>query len=135
MSQLQITFRGMLPSENLCALAAARFLKVRLQCADASRCHVVIEQPSADGPDTRRFSARVHLLGNVQGVQAAAESRHVNANIAVREAFERASAQVADGAGLRVQGTTHSVKVTPPGGAQAPARRAGPRPSHLTLVR
>lgn len=125
MSQLQITFRGMAPSENLRALAEARFLKVRQQCAAASRCFLVIERPPMGAREATRFSARVHLdLGDTSFV-AAAECRHENANIAVREAFERASAQV--GSPRAEGGATRHIRVLP--------RTRSKQRHHLVLVR
>jgi hypothetical protein len=95
MSQFQMTFRGMVPSERLRALAESRFLKVTRQCGDMARCHVVIERPAEAAHNGSGFSARVQLHAGSHGVHAAAESEHADASVAVREAFERARAQVA----------------------------------------
>jgi ribosome-associated translation inhibitor RaiA len=115
MSQFQITFRGMNPSDSLRAMAEERFLKMVRQCGRTSRCHVVLERPNAN-PRNVTFSARVQLHAGLE-LHAAAESQHTSARAAVREAFERARAQVA----ARTGRTSHE-------------RRAMAR-NHLLLLR
>jgi ribosome-associated translation inhibitor RaiA len=92
MPQFQITFRGMTPSDALQTVAREKFDKLSLRFGPSARCSVVLEHASTKHGTT--FHARVqlqHLLGGAR-VSAAADSE--SANAAVREAFDRAYAQL-----------------------------------------
>jgi hypothetical protein len=90
-----MTFRGLHPSEHVRALAEARFWKVRSQWTEMSRCDVVLERAHRQAQEAPRFSARVRLAADGEGLSASAEAQHENACAAVRDAFVRASSKVA----------------------------------------
>jgi ribosome-associated translation inhibitor RaiA len=93
MAQLQLTFRGMNPSDSVRVLAEREFHKLERHVGRASSCHIVLDRPAASHLKGAQFSVRVQLHGG-SGVHVAAEARHHDARAAMREAFERVGAQV-----------------------------------------
>ncbi len=91
---LQTTFRGMESSPALKAQAEAKFLKLSKQYGHMLRCHVVVERPASDMGKGTTFSVRVQLHAEGHS-PTVSQSEHVSAAVALREAFERMSAQLA----------------------------------------
>jgi ribosome-associated translation inhibitor RaiA len=94
MAQFQITFRGMTPSDALRAVAQEKFCKLAQKFGRTASCSIVVDHAAGKARGQRSFAARVQLHPGGQGEQVYAAAEHTSASVAVREAFERASAQV-----------------------------------------
>jgi ribosome-associated translation inhibitor RaiA len=94
MTQLQVTFRGMQPSEAVRTLAEEKFQKLAKQLGNASTCHLVLARPVAGQHKGAAVSALVQLRAS-RGLLATAEARNTDPFAAVREAFAHATSQVA----------------------------------------
>lgn len=92
MSQVQITFRHVPPSEVLRDLAEEKFAKLRRQLGAPASCHVVIDRPAL--APTKSACAHVHVQVRGAGIQLDTEASDTDLGIALRGAFERALAQV-----------------------------------------
>ena len=93
-SELQITFRGMAPSEMLRDVAHQKFEKTVRQLEPSARCRVVLDRPIGSQRKGAPVRAHVELRGPVQGVRISVLASHVDAASAVREAFQRIQRQV-----------------------------------------
>ena len=95
MSEFQITFRGVLPDEDLRELAEAMHAKVQAQYGKAARCHIAIEHSESGlASDVGLVSARVQLESDSASITAHGQALHPNPVRAVRSAFEQAYLQI-----------------------------------------
>lgn len=88
-SAFQITFRGVLPDEELRELAEAMHAKLKAHYGRGARCHIAIEHAGKQVP-LGMFSARVQLESPLGHAAVSAEALHENPVRAVRSAFAQA---------------------------------------------
>ena len=89
---IQITFRGMPPSDNVREVVGQRLEKLSLHGMGNARCHVVVEQRPAGQTKHTGFGARLAL--HDAGGQVASDAAEGDALGAVRTAFDRVESQV-----------------------------------------
>lgn len=89
-SELQITFRGILPSEAVRDLVREAYGKARgrLSC---SSCDVAIERAQGSSRQGDAVRARIELRDGRHGTKIFVQASERNAFMAVREAFARIS--------------------------------------------
>ncbi len=115
MSAFQITFRGVLPDDDLRELAEAMHAKVQARYGKSARCHVAIEQSGALSSHGG-VTARVQLESDTTSIKSHAQSLHQNPVRAVRTAFDQAYLQIqeqarAHGAAAQTRASTSQAGV------------------------
>ncbi|MET0411617.1 MAG: HPF/RaiA family ribosome-associated protein [Polyangiaceae bacterium] len=100
---VQITFRGMSPSEAIEAIIRQRVEWLEGFNNHITRCHVVVDVPHRQHPKGRAYSIRIDL-GTPSG-EIVASSRegdaHEDIHTAIRHVFDAARRQVEDEQRLR----------------------------------
>lgn len=91
-TRIQITFRGMPPSDNVREVVGQRLDKLSVHGMGGARCHVVVERQPAAATKSVGFGARLALHG--MGFPMASDAADGDALGAVRAAFDRVEAQV-----------------------------------------
>lgn len=90
--QVQITFRHMEPSNALTKLANQKFAKLVSKLPETVTCHVVVEHQAASHTKGGVCLVRVDVH-SVQ-LQVSAQGVHVDAQTAIREAFDHVRARL-----------------------------------------
>jgi ribosome-associated translation inhibitor RaiA len=91
-ARIQVTFRGMPPSDYVREVVGQRLRRLSTHGMDGARCHVVVERRGAGPTKTAGFDARLALHG--VGNLVASDAADGDALVAVRTAFDRVEAQV-----------------------------------------
>lgn len=91
-ARIQITFRGMPPSDYLREVIGQRLDKLSSRGMGSARCHVVVERRPPGLTKNVGFAARLALHGI--GCPMASDAADGDALTAVRTAFDRVEAQV-----------------------------------------
>jgi hypothetical protein len=92
-SALQVSFRGLPPTEELVALAAEQYRLIHRDQPDLRECLVVIQA----GPDSKRpiAHALVRIGDASEGGAQQAEARHSDPQVALRRAIGTMRARLA----------------------------------------
>lgn len=105
-SRVQITFRHVLPSDAVREIVGTKFAKLCSQLPAKARCHVVVDRPTSGSAHNFLVCARVDIYG--AGLQICTHGQSADTCRAVRDAFERASAQSQRPSGLRARARPNS---------------------------
>jgi ribosome-associated translation inhibitor RaiA len=94
MSQFQMTFRGLVPSDALREVAEEKFQRTVRKFGALSTCHIIVAREATRKPFGSPYAVRVLL--HAGHVYATAEASDDNPCAAVRTAFARAQGQADD---------------------------------------
>lgn len=92
---LQITFRGMAPSEALRDVVERRLEKMAFLLDACTSCRVVFDREPGNRRTGSTINARIELHGMSHGSKVFVQANHVDAASAAREAFDRAQRKAA----------------------------------------
>lgn len=97
---LEVTYRGMEPTESLDARIGEWVDRLERVCSRIVRCEVVVETPHRHHRQGRRFSVHVRVTVPttelVVSHDPGADGAHQDAHVAVRDAFIAARRQLED---------------------------------------
>jgi len=92
---VQITFRGVDPSEFVDEIIRERAERLALHCPDITRCHVVVDQPHKHQRKGNRFSIRLDMTTPYGELAVTRDphkdSTHQDFRAVVRDVFDAAS--------------------------------------------
>ncbi len=97
---LQITFRGMDPSEAIEALVRERSLRLERFHDRITRCHVVVDLPHRHHRKGRLYAVRIDITTPTGEIAVSRDPpldhSHEDINVVVRDAFNAAARQLED---------------------------------------